>query len=384
MEPAWTYRWAYEPLDFSDLEFTQKRIWCKNKDGPKREKWIPVGMSRVPPEFQKCVFFLHGLVPDEKNPQKEVISEPVGTGVIVSIPSKVGGAFIHEYAVTNNHVVNGEKVSGSIIRVNTRDGSSRYIDLDAAEWIKSFTDDLAATDISDLLDYETDDIRPIPVMDFISEQRIKDFELGFGDDVFMIGLFANQQRKDINFPALRSGNLSMLADKKAKIAQESGYTSPCHVVDMRSRSGFSGSPVFIYRTPATHLRGVMGEDWEVNTDNNILLGLLGIHCGQYPEDVKVKKKKKQSKPRSAGFEGVIELEMPSSMTIVVPAAQILALLNDRKFRDMRIARDERYEERASKMPKSESALEDESPTHKEDFNRLLVEAVPKKQPKKEA
>src|ERR1700730_10815269 len=54
--------------------------------------------------------------------------------------------------------------------------------------------------------------------------------------------------------AARFGNISLLASDDAPIEQPNQQRRPSHIFDMRSRPGFSGSPVFVYRTPSGDLR----------------------------------------------------------------------------------------------------------------------------------
>src|SRR5258707_1186988 len=65
-----------------------------------------------------------------------------------------------------------------------------------------------------------------------------------GDDTFMIGLFLDHAGVTTNVPSARFGNISMLPNPRATIRQSTGYDGVSYVVDMHSRTGFSGSPVF--------------------------------------------------------------------------------------------------------------------------------------------
>ncbi len=56
-----------------------------------------------------------------------------------------------------------------------------------------------------------------------------------------------------------------------------GVIRESYCVDMHSRSGFSGSPVFVYRTPG----GDFSEKGVINLSRFMMF--LGIHWGQFPE-----------------------------------------------------------------------------------------------------
>jgi hypothetical protein len=53
-----------------------------------------------------------------------------------------------------------------------------------------------------------------------------------------------------NQPAARFGNISVMP---TPILQPNNVKRPTYLVDMHSRTGYSGSPVFVYRTPGNNL-----------------------------------------------------------------------------------------------------------------------------------
>jgi hypothetical protein len=105
---------------------------------------------------------------------------------------------------------------------------------------------------------------------------------------------------------------------------------------MHSRSGFSGSPVFVFRTAGSVFakpNTIMG--------GGHLIKLLGIHWGQFPERWEIK----NGKARVTIEEQVIEapeayVEGLSGMTCLCPSSAILDLLFDPKLCRMR----EQYEQ----------------------------------------
>src|SRR5271170_5484166 len=84
-----------------------------------------------------------------------------------------------------------------------------------------------------------------------SEPPRLDLEIGPGEDVFMVGRFIDHDGKDANIPSVRFGNISTLPQP---IEQPSGSTNnKSFILDLHSRTGYSGSPVFVYRTPGSDL-----------------------------------------------------------------------------------------------------------------------------------
>lgn len=312
-------------------------------------------MPRLNPFFERAVFFLY-----RRNPETGQVEGPVGTGSCIGMRRKGAAGeqpLRHVYAVTNYHVALG-KTCGTIIRINTIDGRSRSIETEPHEWhFIAKHDDLAAIDITETLD-ALDDVYAIPDHLFLTKQLVNIFQIGIGEDGFMLGLFSEQTGADRNMIAARFGNISLLAHDDAPIPQPHGVVRPSHIFDMRSRPGFSGSPVFIYRTPSGDLTEshrpyrmrtdlwvnrnpviTAEEEWEQERrkSRNTFLRLLGVHAGQYPETVEVKRLKKAK--RAALIRDGEKLQIPSSMTVVVPAWEVANLLNEPHFVEQRSARE---------------------------------------------
>jgi len=375
-------------------------------------------MPRLNPAYQSTVFFL--MAKGGKT--------PVGSGVMIGVEGS-SRLVLHRYAVTALHATK----SAYSIRVNTMDGKSRNIPIDPIQWRALHgVEDLAAIEINELV-RDDDEIAYIPPEAFITKEFIKDVELGIGEDGFMLGLFTGQRGRTKNLVAARFGNVSLLADEAEPIKQkETGITSPCHIFDMRSRPGFSGSAVYVYRTPTADLRDIEGKakrdrerekavgrsgalganvtgtltisaptelsqhhDWLLDLDakNNAFVMLLGIHVGQFQEHITVNKIKK---PKPARKESEYDIKdgdtigFPGSMTIVVPAWQILLLLTeDKELIRLRQAREDKFrkmeqEDGGAFVSESETAIqaapETDNPSHKEDFRSLLGAAARSNKP----
>jgi len=329
-----------------------------------------------------CVFYLYG-----RDPKTGEIVGPHGTGVFVARKSKRNLGENHVYAVTNWHVACR---GSSIIGINRSDSVRRFLEFDPSEW--HFTgkgDDIAAIDITD--HQETHDlVVTIHEEMFVTPEVIEQFEIGPGEDTFMCGLFASHPGVTANVPAFRFGNISVLADVVAPVEVETGARRPCYLVDTRSRTGFSGSPVFSYRTVAGNLEA-MPVTWKRDTKRGGIvsigsvydnfMGLLGIHCGQFWDTVKAFKTSAHKAERlGEPLQDGDELDIQSSMTIVAPAWCISETLDLEVFEVARKKRDEDREGAARRRPRPESAAPqatDANPTHREDFTRLVGAAARK-------
>lgn len=345
-------------------------------------------MPKIARTIERSVFYLF-----RKDPKTAAITGPHGTGVLIARESGQLAGELHYYAVTNKHVACA--LGASIIRLNTADGGTRFIDLGPEDWeFLPEGDDIAAADLDYRLRPGHDQVTHNNEDGFVSKAAIDGFEIGPGEDVFMCGLFSSHHGGDRNVPSVRFGNLSVLANDAAPIELETGARLPSHVVDMRSRSGYSGSPVFVYRVPSSDLTTIP-EDWnmaqrgegifQIGRRNDHFLGFLGLHCGQFwdPVEVRVRRQKKRAERAGDPIKEGDRLLIQSGMTIVAPAWRITDLLNLEVFEMARKKRDDEREEQWLRRPRAESVEPDTdtdaNPDHLQDFKRLVDIAAKKKE-----
>jgi hypothetical protein len=397
------------PLRFQDANFPHRLSLCWSRAEGLHRRWVPYGMPRLGSSFERSVFFLYAT---DGNSGKQ--TGPNGTGVLVSLPAS-GGASRYEdthlYAVTCQHLA---PRGSSILRINTAEGESRTIKThpDDWQWIPG-GDDIAAIDLTERLNQPGDTISFIPKSLFATKTFIAEVELGIAEDGFMLGLFADLPGEKRNLVAARSGNLSLLADDDTPVMQGHKAKHPSHIFDMRSRPGFSGSPVFVYRTQSGDLRKSVDyeppprvtvwtervstpEDdaqWQRHVDElakNQFIRFLGIHAAQYHDRVIAYKTKTPQAEANAAIREGDQLRIPNSMAVVVPAWEVLTLLDLPLFQERRRQREDWMIEkkRKSNDPEPESVAENSlpsddteaNPRHREDFMRL-VDAAARKRPR---
>lgn len=231
-----------------------------------------------------------------------------GTGFIVG--RKLAGSeevFGHRkylpYLVSNRHVV--FEGSACVASVNRRSGGvADPWDIDQNDWVSHPTADLAATCVVNYLRPQEHRVTHVPDTRLLVQDFIERSMLGIGDEVFMVGRFVNHQGSRENRPAVRFGSLSMMLEtvriKNVEHPQE------CFSAEMRSRTGFSGSPVTAYRTRATTLMDVpVGyvDFWR----------LLGVNAGYVIDE---------------------DDESNTWLNAVIPAWKIMELLNMPKLRSI--------------------------------------------------
>ena len=394
-----------------DLDFDEIEIPCQSTRGSTYFRKVRVGMPRIPQTIIDSVFYLY-----ENKSDAEKGINPGGTGFIVSFR----GAFDvdhyanHYYAVTNWHVAVDRGYS--VVRLNTIDGGTDILEFGPEEWDFIPSDaDVAVLPID--LDPQTHRVNSISEHLFAHKEG--HYDIGVGDDVFMLGLFIDHDGVTTNIPKARFGNISMMPSIDAPVLQPTRYNGESYIVDLHSRTGFSGSPVFVYRTP---LSGISG-DWssehfmrearlfgrinvadidrqfkpantherklQIPKELNIQLSVqgsvfffLGIHWGQFPEEWEVKNLKTLEESRKS--ELIIEgayVKGNSGMTCVIPSWKVYEVLNMPKLKAQRDERNQSLESKgrgqviAEIVPRTLPKNPDANPNHQEDFNNLLDEAV---------
>jgi hypothetical protein len=380
------------PIELADLEFDEIEITRLSSLGNPYRSWVRVGVPRIPQNVVDCTFFLY-----RNREEAEAGRNPRGTGFVVEYPhaGESGRELLRSYyAITNWHVACDG--GASVIRVNLSRGDTEVFEFEPDQWhFIPGKMDVAVVPLD--LDHGRHRIASISIHMFAHAPHDQwGNGIFVGDDVFMIGMFFDHQAQSKNLPAARFGNISMLPDKEALIKQPTRYRGLSYIVDMHSRTGFSGSPVFMYRTFGSDLarsdhrfealqmdrRGtdITGEipKFLVSGKLNIkpVLKLLGIHWGQFPEEWEItgKRKKTNRSENAAGSSATLTeyVEGVSGMTCVIPAWEILEILELPKYQKLRKEKEAASEPDTSPRPESvPPRASDANPTHQEDFSRLL-------------
>ena len=267
-------------------------------------------MPRIAPALLDASFYLYPSPEAAKSG-----GQAGGTGVFVSVPVINSPGLAYLYAVSNAHVVH--QSGCSVIRVNTLVGGTDVIEKDPAEWHARPGDDLAVTLVQVRPDFHK--IRCIDENWFVTKRDLADGRIGIGDDVFMVGRFMNHDGLLSNVPSVRFGHLSI---GLLGIQHPAGHQQTSFGVEMLSRPGYSGSPVYLYRVP-----------YDLETGNLAVGGrttwLLGINWGFISEKAEVREE-------AVTMTGMVEDDRPNTvkyirvstgMNGVVPAWHLAKLLN---------------------------------------------------------
>src|SRR5262249_18623576 len=150
----------------------------------------------------------------------------------------------YPYAVTNRHLIDK---GYRFLRLNTRENRLHIVPSEPETWrFHTDGDDVAVLSLD--LDWVALRWFTIGTENFISREIMREYRLGPGDEVFLIGRMVTVEGRQRNTPVARFGNLSMMAHADEPIRRADGGEQESFIVECRSLSGFSGSPVFVATT----------------------------------------------------------------------------------------------------------------------------------------
>lgn len=152
-----------------------------------------------------------------------------------------------------------------------------------------------------------------------TQELIKKENIGVGDEVFLTGLFANHYGSQRNIPVIRAGNIATMPEEK--VHTEKLGDIDAYLIEVRSISGLSGSPVFAY------LGGIRKVGNSMNLRKGPLFYLLGLMHGHF----------ELSKLEIDTFEydTLTNVQINMGIAIVVPVWKILEVINQEEFKNRR-------------------------------------------------
>lgn len=368
-------------IGYSDLEFPRRQVRRFSTSGTPYLRLEPYGMPRVPEQILNCAFYLYPSVADAK-----VGKNFGGTGFFVFFPTTDGSEASNTtgwvYAVTNWHVA--VRDGASVMRINKLNGETDILDYGPEDWHFDPRFDIAVIPLPGILKEDVHKFSFIPTRIFCSKFAAKNENIGPGDDVFMAGRFIDHDGGQTNQPALRFGHISINPTPMRQGPIPSYQPSYC--VDVHSRTGYSGSPAFIYRTVASDLSDIVpgGPGKDILVSGTRYFGLLGIHFARFPEIWELGKKQPTAEENLIAGQSAEYVKGMSGMTCVLPAWTIGEVLNMPKLKSDRSGKELNFtfghhtnRLPDSSVPSTESAIPttDENPDHKADFDRLLQKAA---------
>jgi hypothetical protein len=191
-------------------------------------------VPRITDQMLNCVVYLYKSKKDA-----DAGARRGGTGFLVAVPSKIYPQKSYHYVVTNRHVLEG---GARVIRLTTKAGQSDSLEVGQDAWILDPRGhDLAVCHLA--LAHDLHRFTAISTDIFLTESIISEWGIGVGDDAFMVGRFINHEGKQCNTPTARFGSISMMPQETIR---HDGHDEVSFLVEVRSISGYSGSPIFVY------------------------------------------------------------------------------------------------------------------------------------------
>ncbi len=362
-------------VNWWDFEFDKVRVPALSTAGTPYHRNVAVGMPRIPPDILYSTFNLYHSVEDAKAGKRFG-----GTGFFVGYPTGIDDITLL-YAVTNWHVA--VRDGASVIRLNKIDGGFDILDFDPSEWeFRPGGPDLAVIPPA-LLDLKeaVHETVAIHLNMFVDRIKISTLKIGPGDDILLLGRFVDYDGgNQANIPSARFGNISIMPQK---IPQPTGATElTSFVLDVHSRTGYSGSPVFVYRTLFSDLSDAPGNI--AAGPHSHFINFLGVHWGQFPEQWEIESGVAMLPQGVSLSNDAKYISGFSGMTLVLPAWQLRDFLDMGKFVDGRnkAIQQIRAARGPNRGPVAESSAppaSDVNPNHREDFTRLVGAAAQKRE-----
>lgn len=258
---------------------------------------------QIPPNILKCVVYL-GCMRNGK-----VV--PSGTGFLVSL--KLDNENLAFYLVTAKHVVKQIEHHAEDrkvwVRINFKTTGAEWVA--TTPWLFHPGDALVDVAVSFLTFnlFEVDHLVIHPDA-FLSDDLLVRFKVGPGDDLFMVGLFANHYGSKKNLPIVRVGTIAALPEDK--VSTQDGDMDVI-LIESRSIGGLSGSPVFL------HLSGSRTLNGKVVFQNGSTVRLLGLVHGHFEKMAK--------RDDYVSVDSFKDETFNMGIAMVVPMGRILEVLN---------------------------------------------------------
>jgi hypothetical protein len=293
---------------------------------------------------------------------------PRATAFVVAIYE---GGLGFRFVVTAEHniVFFAEHGWDIYVRTNLKDGGVREDNWSKGIW--HFHPDPASTDVAiAAIDFLPDEefknlvLRtPLPDRGIgATSQVMQEIKLGLGDEVFIVGLFRSHHGLQRNVPIIRIGNLAMMRGEPV-YTKYCGYTD-AYLVEARSISGLSGSPVFIH--------------WPIaGQPGATQFKLLGLMHGHF--DIK-----NLNEDTVVDSDASVTSGINTGIGVVIPVEKILETIDQPELVEIRKKAIKEHREKGgavSDFGPDDPPANGENPTHRADFMRLVDAAARKPAPK---
>jgi hypothetical protein len=203
-----------------------------------------------------------------------------GTGIILSrFPNHTPNV----YVATARHVIDGIRDKGMdtvALRLNRKSGGPKWLDTSLNEWRlhpEGKNVDIAVLETP--WDTQWDHVSfPIAEEYQATQDAIREYEIGVGNEVFIAGLFHPHHGTNNNIPVIRVGSIAAMPTEPVgtKLGPMNAY-----LIDTRSIRGLSGAPVFVVLGTTRTVSGLPNRQFQ----RFFLLGLVHGHFHLVEEEL---------------------------------------------------------------------------------------------------
>ncbi len=282
------------------------------------------------------------------------------------------------YLITAEHNITGfrEKNWDLWNRANLKDGKVLETKMSLENWWFHPDSGKAPTDVAvcPVVFHPDEKYRTIPLngkegIAGTADVLAKNY-IGLGDEIVITGLFRSHHGRQQNIPIIRIGTIATMKEEPV-YTKYCGYTD-AYLIEARSISGLSGSPVFV-NVPPFHITN----DGAIEATRGSRLYFLGLMHGHFDvqnlnEDMVADSDDDASKGINTGI------------GVVIPVEKIIETLEGDEMSEQRKQAVKYHREKRGATPdfavdEGASPTNNNNPAHKEDFTALLTEAA-RKQP----
>lgn len=182
-----------------------------------------------------------------------------GTAFVVGIRAG-DGRTAYPHLVTAKHVAEAIEPLDFLIAMNAKDGKPRFLKTGGEKWWFHPTEadsvDVAVIPFATPM-FGAYDVEMIPEDIFATESRIAEFDIGLGDELYIVGLFTRFFGRTHLIPLVRTGNIAMMPKDELPIKDFGNME--VYLAEGRSIGGLSGSPVFVRSTLKMPVKTAAGQ-----------------------------------------------------------------------------------------------------------------------------
>jgi len=238
-------------------------------------------VPRIYDQTLDCVIYLY---PSRK--EAEAGEGIGGSGFLLGVQCESRPHEWWFYAVTNRHVIDKGHL---VIRLNTKDGKTDFVETDIGSWEFHASEDLAMCAIKLSRAHKAAIIQSSRIVHEVFTRTKPPLIVGPGSDVSLLGRFIGHDGKQRNWPTVRFGSISMMPTEPI-YNSHTDKSNPAFLVEVRSMGGYSGSPVLAFvpqfadievtPTDGTEKPHVQYRRVEMEpTHDEAATWLLGVVCG---------------------------------------------------------------------------------------------------------